>query len=403
MTGQNLSTPLQGVRILDLTTVVYGPFATRILAGMGAEVIKLEPPEGDILRTIGPMRNPGMGHLFLHANEGKQSLALNLKHAQGKQLALDLVKTCDVFISNIRPQPLVRLGLDAARLQALHPRLIHVSCTGYGDDGPYAGRPAYDDLIQGASGVGRIMSQYLERDPAYAPVTLADRVSGLHAVYAVTSALFARSQSGQGQTVDVTMFEAVSQFVLGDHMGGATFIPPVGEVGYPRLVSPSRKPYRTQDGFLCVLIYDDRQWADFFAAVGTPERAKDPMFINHTARSAHINTVYAEVARLMATRTTAQWRELLDRIDVPNMPAQSLEELVEDPHHWHNGFFREVDHPSEGRLRMMGSATRWNHRPMPALSPAPRLGQHSREILRSLGFGDAQLDAWHRDGVWVGD
>ena len=397
------STPLKGVRILDLTSVVYGPFATRILAGLGATVIKLEPPTGDILRAIGPMRNPGMGHLFLHANEGKQSLALDLKHAQGKRLALELVKTCDVFISNIRPQPLVRLGLDAPSLHAVHPRLVHVSCTGYGDEGPYAGRPAYDDLIQGASGMGRIMAQYLEGDPAYAPITLADRVSGLHAVYAVTSALFARSQTGEGQTVDVTMFEAVSQFVLGDHMGGATFMPSVGEVGYPRLVSPSRKPYRTQDGFLCVLIYDDRQWADFFAALGTPERAQDPMFINHTARSAHIDQVYAEVARLMTTRTTAQWRELLDRIDVPNMPAQSLEELVDDPHHWQNSFFREVDHPSEGRLRMMGSPTRWNHSPLPGLSPAPRLGQHSREILRSLGVDDAQLDAWQREGVWVGE
>jgi len=404
MSAVLLNSPLQGVRILDLTTVVYGPYATRILASLGAEVIKLESLDGDILRHIGPMRNPGMGHLFLHANEGKQSLALNLKTEAGRDIAQALSQTCDVFISNIRPQALARLGLDADTLRALHPRLIHVSCTGYGESGPYAGRPAYDDLIQGASGVGQLMATYLQGEPAYAPVTLADRVSGLHAVYAVTTALFARSQTGQGQTIDVTMFEAVSQLVLGDHMGGATFVPPHGEVGYPRMVSRSRKPYRTQDGYLCALIYNDRQWKDFFTALGTPERAQEPLFLNHTARAANIDRVYAEVERLLATRTTAEWQALFDAADIPNMPAQSLEELVQDPHHWHNGFFREVEHPTEGRLNMMGDATHWRDTPLvPQLAPAPRLGEHSRQVLESLGHSAEVIEAWKAQGVWAGD
>jgi len=254
------SGPLAGVRILDLTTVILGPFATQILAQLGAEVIKVESREGDNMRHVGPMHHPGMGHIFLNANAGKQSVVLDLTHPQGREAALRIADGCDVLISNVRPQALARLGLDYDSIKPRNPRLIHVSCCGFDQEGPDAARPAYDDLIQGATGIPWLMQAYGNPQPAYAPTTLSDRVTGLHTVYAVTTALYARSQTGVGQAVVVPMFEAMAQFILGDHMAGLTFEPPRGEPGYARLLTPHRKPYATQDGLLCVLIYNDKHW-----------------------------------------------------------------------------------------------------------------------------------------------
>ena len=268
--------PLAGVKILDLTSVVLGPFATQILAQLGAEVTKVETHEGDNMRHVGPMREAGMGHIFMHASQGKRSLVLDLKSPEGKQVALDLAARSDVLITNVRAQALARLGLDYQSLKSQFPKLIHVSCLGFDTEGPYADQPAYDDLIQGIAGVPWLMQQYGAAEPCYAPVTLSDRVTGLHAVYAVTAALYARSQTGVGQAVVVPMFEAITQFVLGDHMAGKTYEPPLGPAGYARLLTPHRKPYATQDGYLCVLIYNDKHWRNFFDALGEPQRLQDP-------------------------------------------------------------------------------------------------------------------------------
>lgn len=393
--------PLAGVRILDLTTVIMGPFATHILAGLGAEVTKVEPPEGDNMRHVGPSRHPGMGHIFLHANQGKRSLVLDLKRPGALEVVHRLAERSDVLISNVRPQALQRLGLDDASVRARNPRIIHVSCCGFDQDGPYAARPAYDDLIQGATGLPWLMQRSGAGAPAYAPVTLADRVTGLHAVYAVTAALYARQVSGVGQAVIVPMFEAMTQFVVGDHLAGLSFDPPVGEAGYARLLTPHRRPYRTLDGYLCVLIYNDKQWRSFFAATGEGERlANDPRFATHRARSDHIDAVYAEVGRILAQRTTAQWQALLDAADVPNMPMHSPADLLHDPHHAATGFIRTVEHPTEGALRLARQPTRWSATPPPqALRPAPVLGEHSREVLRELGYDEDAIHALLQSGA----
>lgn len=386
--------PLAGVRILDLSSVVMGPFATQILAALGAEVIKVESPEGDNMRHVGPMNHPGMGHIYLHANRGKRSLVLDLKQPEARRAALQLAERSDVLISNVRPKALARLGLDYESVRALNPRIIHVSCCGFGQEGPYAAKPAYDDLIQGAAGLPWLMSEYGADTPCYAPVTLADRVTGLHAVYTVTAALYEREKSGQGQAIVVPMFEAMVQFVLGDHLAGLSFEPPNGDPGYARLLTAHRRPYRTQDGHLCVLIYNDKHWKAFFSAIGQAERFEsDPRFSSHTRRAEHIDAVYAWVAELMRTRTTAEWQALLQAADIPNMPMNSPHELLEDPHLNAVGFIGRELHPSEGPLRTLRNPTAWSRTACVHPAPAPRLGEDSVAILRELGWPAADIDA----------
>jgi crotonobetainyl-CoA:carnitine CoA-transferase CaiB-like acyl-CoA transferase len=397
----NTSGPLAGVKILDLTSVIMGPFATQILAQLGAEVIKVETPEGDNMRHVGPMNNAGMGHIFLHANAGKRSIVLDLKHPEGLEAALKLAECCDVFISNVRSQALARLGLGYEAMRQRNPRIIHVSCCGFDQDGPDAGRPAYDDLIQGATGVPWLMQQYGMPEPAYAPTTLSDRVTGLHSVYAVTAALYARSQTGVGQSIVVPMFEAMTQFILGDHMAGLTFDPPIGKPGYSRLLTPHRRPYETSDGMLCVLIYNDKHWKSFFAAIGESDGlGRDPRFVTHSARAANIDTVYEEVARIMGDRTTAEWRTLLDAADVPNMPMNSPEDLLVNPQLRATGFVSEVVHPSEGPMHALAHPTKWSETP-PAQSflPAPRLGEHTRQLLTEVGYSPESINTLIEQGA----
>ena len=394
--------PLAGVRVLDLTTVILGPFATQILAGLGAEVIKIESPEGDDMRHVVPMRHPGMGHSYLHLNRGKKSLVLDLKHPKAREALLRLVPGADVFISNVRPQALKRLNFDYEALSAIHPGLIYVNCCGFSPRGPAAGRPAYDDLIQGASGMSWLMQMYGGGEPGYAPVPLADRVTGLHAAYAVCAALYAREKTGRGQSVDVPMFEAMAQFVLGEHMAGLTFVPSRGDAGYARLLTPHRRPYRTKDGYLCVLIYNDRQWRSFFAAIGDPEGIeRDERFSTHTNRARSINEVYAWVAETMQTRTTAEWRDLLEKADIPHAPMNSPADLLADPQLAATGFLTIEDHPSEGRMHVMGSPTGWSEtRPDDPL-PAPRLGEHSATLLAEAGYSEEEIRALAAAGATV--
>jgi crotonobetainyl-CoA:carnitine CoA-transferase CaiB-like acyl-CoA transferase len=384
--------PLAGVRVLDLTSIVLGPLATLTLASLGAEVIKIEAPEGDNVRNAGVMQHPGMGHVFLHGNRGKKSLVLDLKQAAAREVLKRLAADADVFLSNVRPAAMKRLGLDHEALSAVNPRLIYVTACGFGSRGPYADKPAYDDLIQGAAGIPWLMQQYGGGEPAYVPLSLADRVTGLHVVYAVSAALYARERSGHGQHVEVPMFESVAHFVLADHLAGRSFEPAAGAAGYDRLLSPHRRPYRTTDGHLCVLIYNDKHWRSFFQAIGRPEQfERDARFSSQVNRSQNIGAVYAWVAEVMATRSTAEWVALLTQIDIPHQIPNSMEDLLADPHLRATGFIEETEHPSEGVMRTLGSPTAWSGTPTGAVAPAPRLGQHSAEVLSGAGYSKAQI------------
>ena len=363
-----------------------GPYATQILAQLGADVIKVESPQGDDMRRIGPMRNTGMGPIFLHANGGKRSVVLDLKTAEDRESLLAMVVEADVFVSNIRPEALGRLGLDYPTLAERNPRLVYVNCCGFAPDGPYADLPAYDDLIQGATAVPWLMNAYIETGPVYAPFTLADRVGGLNTVYAVTAALYARERSGLGQSVSVPMFEAMTQFILGDHLGGHTFVPPIGPAGYDRLLTTHRRPYRTQDGYLCVLVYNDKHWRNFFTALGDPGRMdRDARLSNHTVRAANIDAVYAELSEIFLSKTTAEWRALLDAADIPNAPVNTPTDLLDDAQLTQTGFIRRFEHPTEGAMNIMRNPTSWSGTPLPdSLRPAPRHGEHTREVLDQM-------------------
>ena len=395
-----MSGPLDGVRVLDLTTVVMGPYATQILADFGADVLKLEPPDGDIVRLNGPARSPGMGHIFLNTNRNKRSIALDLKQPAGRDAALALAKTSDALIYNIRPQAMARLGLAYEEVRAVNPRIIYVGAFGYSQRGPYAARPAYDDLIQAASGVPWLMQQSGADQPRYVPATYADRTVGLHLANAVTTALFARERTGKGQRVDVPMFESLVQTLMGEHLSGRTFVPPLPGEGYARVLSKERKPYRTKDGWVCVLVYNDKQWRNFFELLGKREDyEKDARFSSQTARIENIDAVYAWFGERMAERTTAEWLEGFAKFDIPCGPMNSLADVFSDPHLRATGYFGEVDHPTEGRLTSLKTPSEWSETPPEYRRHAPRLGEHTREILGEAGYDQAAIESLIASGA----
>jgi crotonobetainyl-CoA:carnitine CoA-transferase CaiB-like acyl-CoA transferase len=378
---------LAGIRILDLTSVVLGPYATQILGDYGADVIKIEAPGGDIMRHAGPMRSPGMGHIFLNTNRNKRSVVLDLKQPQARDALLKLAATADVLTYNIRPASMERLGLGYAALLAINPRLIVCGAYGFSEGGPYSARPAYDDLIQGAACIPWLMQESGSAEPRYVPATFADRVTALNMVHAVLAALVARGRTGRGQQVEVPMFECLLQFVLGEHLAGHTFEPPEGPMGYARLMSLNRKPYRTADGHVCILLYNDGHWQRFLTRVGRAAwLVEDPRFRDQTARIAHIDALYALVADEIAQHSTQHWLKLLVEEDIPVMPMLRLDDLRDDPHLQATQAWIDLKHPSEGHLRAFRPPVRMSDTPTGITRPAPRLGEHTREVLAEVGL-----------------
>ena len=387
-----MSGPLAGIRVLDLTTVVMGPYATQILGDFGAEVIKVEPPSGDVMRYAWPFRHPGMGHIFLNANRNKRSVVLDLKRPAAREACLAIARTCDVLVYNIRPQAMARLGLSYEEMRKENPRIVYVGCFGYSQRGPYAAKAAYDDLIQGAAGIPALLEQQGAETPRYAPIIVADRSVGQQVASAVSAALYFREKTGKGQRVDVPMFEHLLQIVLGEHLGGYTFEPKLGEAGYARMLAPDRRPYRTRDGYVCALIYNDKQWQAFFSVIGRPQMMRQAEYATQEARSRNYGEAYAFVAEQMKQRSTAEWLDALERADIPVQRMNTLEDIVADPHLAATGYFRTVEHPSEGSIRSMAVPSEWSESQPEYRRHAPRLGEHTAEVLREVGLSQPQID-----------
>ncbi len=382
--------PLAGVTVLDLSAVIMGPWATHQLAMMGATVWKVEAPAGDTMRYADEWGHAGMAPIFRHCNRGKLSVVLDLKRPEALAACLRLAARADVLVHNIRPQAARRLGLDWEAVQAVNPRIVHATLTGFGSDGPLAGRPAYDDLIQGASGLAALFDP-----PRYVPALVADRYVGMAAAAAILGSLVEARATGRGRAIEVPMFEVMAELVLADHLNGWTFDPPAGPTGYSRITSANRRPYRTADGHVCLIVYTDRHWERFFAAAGETARLRgDPRLATAQARRADYDHAYGVVAEIVARHPTAFWLEVGAREDIPVMPLATVETLAADPHLLAARMVRQAP---DGE-RVLAGALRWgDSRPMPG--PAPALGEHGRQVLRAAGLADAEIDALIASGA----
>ncbi|MEZ5378875.1 MAG: CoA transferase [Acidimicrobiales bacterium] len=391
--------PLAGVRIADLTTVVMGPMATRILGDLGADVIKIEAPVVDFMRDFDPKRSPGMGAMSLNLQRNKRSIVLDLKSEAGHRAVLDVIASCDVFISNMRPAALARLGLDYDSVAARKSDIIYCGATGFDSSGPYAGKAAYDDVIQAASGMAS-MAAWMGGEPAYVPTIAADKISGLHIVYAVLAALYRKAMTGHGDAIEVPMAESVASFNLVEHLNGHTLEPKEPPFSYQRLLTPHRRPRRSADGWVCILPYSDQNWRDFFALVGEPELADDPRFASVNSRVANVDPLYELLDTFMAQHTTEEWMQLCDAASIPAVPVVDLEHIDDDPHFAQVGMIELHEHPTEGAYRVVRDPVRfasgnpgvWRHCPVPGSSTA--------EILTELGYDDDEIAAVVEAGAW---
>ena len=388
--------PLKGVRVLDLTRVVFGAYATQILGDLGADVIKVEFPGGrrggggDIMRWAGHGQPDGpedLGPIYMTINRNKRSLLVDLNEARGQRLIRKLIETSDVFAASVRYAGLQRLGLDYEAVKTLRPDIVYVHGCGYGGEGPYAGEPAYDDLIQSASGLADLLPR-VDGDPTprLLPSLVADKVSGLFMAQAVLAALFHRQRTGEGQFVEIPMLECITSFNLAEHFYGHVYDPPTGPWAYTRVANPQRKPFPTKDGFIGLLPYTDEQWDQFFEAAGLGETfGKDPRFSDYRARGAHIRELYALVDEVTPTKTTTEWLALLKPLSIPVVKMNRLDDLPDDPHLDAVGLFERYSHPQAGDYIAMRPPVTYSATPANIRRHPPRLGEHTAEILVEAG------------------
>lgn len=378
------SGPLSGIRVVDLTSMVFGPYATQIMADMGADIIKIEQPAGDDMRYANAGLSPDLGGIYVNCNRGKRSVVLNLRDEADKAVLRALIADADIFIHSMRGKAIARLGFDYAAVSAIKPDIVYTNCYGYSRRGPYADKPAYDDTIQAECGIPYVQG-LMNGEPGFVATIMADKVAGLTALYATMMALFHRERTGEGQEVEVGMFETMASFMLVEHAGGALFNPPLGPAHYHRAANRHRRPYKTKDGHVAALIYNDRHWSAFVEAV-KPAWVTDDM-ATLAQRAKQIDRIYQLLGETFLTRTTAEWLDLLTTLNVPAAPLRTTDELFDDPHLDAVGFFEEVESP-EGTIRFPGVPTWFSKTPGKVAGPTAHLGEHGDAVRRELGLAD---------------
>ncbi|HYD05517.1 MAG TPA: CoA transferase [Reyranella sp.] len=395
--------PLAGVKVIDLTAVLLGPFATQHLADMGADVIKVEPPEGDLLRLSGGSmgRDKTMGPIYMAANRNKRSLSLDLKKPKAVEVLKGLIRDADLFIHNSRPAAIERLGLGYEDLKKVNPSIIYAYSLGYARKGPYGHKPAFDDLVQGVSGAASLQSRVDGLPPKFVPSLIADKTTGLHLCIAVLGALYHRKCTGEGQLIEVPMLETLASFWLTEHLFGETWTPGRGAMGYDRIINKYRHPFPTKDGYICALPYTDAHWVRFFEIVERPDLAKDPRFCDRTVRPRHFSELYQVLDSLMKHRKTREWLDAFDEADIPAMPVNTLEDLLDDPHLKATGFFTDREHPTEGPIKTFKSPLDFEKTPTEFRRHAPRIGEDGPEVLREAGLSEADIEKLKADKTLI--
>lgn len=377
--------PLQGIRVVDLTAVVLGPLATQVLADYGADVIKVEPIEGDLMRANGLARNRGMSSTFMNLNRNKRSLAVDLKSPEGLEVVKALIATADVLVHNMRVKAINRLGLGYDHVKQIKPNIVYCAATGFGEGGAYAGQPAFDDVIQGACGMANLVGHESNK-PEYPPTLLADKVAGIATANAVLGALVHQARTGEGQYVEVPMFETMVAFTMTEHMGGNGFSPSIGPAGYARLLKGGRKPTPTKDGFLALLPYTENHWNAFFTALGRKDLFEKYDLSNRHERNKRIHELYEDLRSVTANFTSAELMDLCRKLDIPVTEIYSIDNIHEHAHVQSVGLFEEHDHPTEGRVVSIRPTALFDKTPSKISKPAPNIGEQTHEILTELGF-----------------
>lgn len=386
----NAGGPIAGIKVVDMTSVIMGPYATQILADLGADVIEIASPKPDNIRTVPPFHHPGMSGIALNLHRNKRSVSLDLKNAAAKEALLKLVRSADVFIHNMRHSAAVRLGIDYESLRNINPNLVYCSAYGFARQGPYGHKTAYDDTIQAGSGLAALYTR-ARGTPDYAPTSVCDKVSGMTAAYAILGALVGRFMGKGGQEVEVPMFETSVAFNLVEHLSGFAFVPPLGDFGWKRMLSESRRPFKTADGYICLMPYTDDNWVKFFEFVGHPELATDPRYDTYPKRVANVDQLYAFVDEVACRFTNREWVAFCDRANVPAMPVNDLTELWDDPHLQEVGLLGYATHPTEGRYRTVRSPVNFFGTPTSIRRHAPQPGQDTQEVLTETGFSADEI------------